>query len=73
LGSASFYDAFLLFRSSLNTDLPTEVIQRVSESQIIVGKEEYKSVSALMDSYILAISQQSTKVVTDSTAIKSKD
>jgi len=54
----------------LNTDLLTEAIQSISESDIIVGKEEYKAVSGLMEAYVLSISQQSSKVVIDSTAFK---
>ena len=54
----------------LNTDLLTEAMQSITEAEIIVGKAEYKAVSALMDTYIKSIGQQSTKVVTDSTAFK---
>jgi ABC-type lipoprotein export system ATPase subunit len=56
--------------NGLNTELLKESIQSISESEIIVGKEEYKTVSALIDSYITSIGQQSSKVVTDSSAFK---
>lgn len=56
--------------NGLDTEQLKESIHSISESEIIVGKEEYKTVSALMDGYILEISQQSTKVVVDSAAFK---
>lgn len=56
--------------NGLNTELLKESIQSISESEIIVGKDEYKAVSALMDGYISSISQQSAKVVVDSTLFK---
>jgi ABC-type lipoprotein export system ATPase subunit len=56
----------------LNTELLKETIHSISEANIIVGKDEYKAVSTLMDSYILSISAQSTKVVGDSTAFKTQ-
>lgn len=56
--------------NGLDTEQLKESIHSISESEIIVGKEEYKAVSALMDGYILAISQQSSKVVIDSAAFK---
>jgi len=56
--------------NGLNTELLKESIHSITESDIIVGKEEYKAVSALMDCYIASISQQSTKVVDDSTSFK---
>ena len=58
--------------TGLNTEQLKDSIKTISESDIIVGKEEYKAVSNLMDSYILAISQQSSKVVVDSTSFKEK-
>jgi len=58
--------------TGLNTELLKESIQSVSEAEIIVGKEEYKAVSTLMDEYILSIGQQSSKVVVDSSEFKNK-
>ncbi|RZK08271.1 MAG: hypothetical protein EOO46_14250 [Flavobacterium sp.] len=58
--------------AGLNTELLKESIQSVSEAEIIVGKEEYKAVSTLMDEYILSIGQQSSKVVVDSSEFKNK-
>lgn len=54
----------------LNTDSLKEAVHSVTESEIIVGKEEYRTVSTLMDGYITSIGQQSSKVVLDSTAFK---
>jgi ABC-type lipoprotein export system ATPase subunit len=47
-----------------------ESINSITEAEIIVGKDEYKAVSALMEGYISAISLQSSQVVVDSTAFK---
>lgn len=54
----------------LNTELLKGTIQSISEANIIVGKQEYQAVSTLMDTYIESISEQSTKVVGDSTTFK---
>ena len=56
----------------LNTELLKESIHTISESDIKVGKEEYKVVSVLMDVYIESISKQSSQVVIDSTSFKTK-
>jgi hypothetical protein len=56
--------------NGLNTELLKDSIQSITEAEIIVGKEEYKAVTALMDGYISAIGLQSTQVVVDSTAFK---
>jgi len=56
--------------NGLNTELLKDSIQSITETEIIVGKEEYKAVSALMDTYISAISKQSSQVVIDSSAFK---
>lgn len=54
----------------LNTELLKESLEAIPESEIIVGKEEYKAVSTLINSYISSISAQSTKVVADSNSFK---
>lgn len=56
--------------NGLNTEFLKDSIQSIKEAEIIVGKEEYKAVSALMEVYILSISKQSSQVVVDSTAFK---
>lgn len=56
--------------TGLNTQHLKDTIQSVSESDIIVGKVEFKAVSDLMTEYIKAIGQQSSKVVVDSTSFK---
>lgn len=58
--------------SGLNTERLKESLQTVSEAQIIVGKEEYKAVSTLMDTYISTIGEQSSKVVDDSSEFRTK-
>lgn len=58
--------------NGLNTELLKESLQSVSETEIIVGKEEYKAVSTLMDTYISTIGQQSSKVVDDSSEFRTK-
>lgn len=54
----------------LNTEFLKESLEAIPESEIIVGKEEYKAVSTLINSYIASISAQSTKVVADSNSFK---
>ncbi|WP_394333412.1 TrlF family AAA-like ATPase [Flaviramulus basaltis] len=56
----------------LNTELLKESIHSISESDIKVGKEEYKVVSVLMDGYIESIGKQSSQVVIDSSSFKTK-
>jgi ABC-type lipoprotein export system ATPase subunit len=56
--------------NGLNTELLKDSIHSITEAEIIVGKEEYKTVSTLMDSYITAIGKQSSQVVVDSTTFK---
>jgi ABC-type lipoprotein export system ATPase subunit len=56
----------------LNTEQLKESIHSISESDIVVGKEEYKIVSTLMDGYIDSIGKQSSQVVIDSTSFKLK-
>ena len=56
--------------TGLNTEMLKESIQSITESEIRVGKEEFKVVSSLIENYIEAIGQQSSKVEVDSTAFK---
>ena len=56
----------------LNTELLKESIHSISESDIKVGKEEYKVVSVLMDGYIESIGKQSSQVIIDSSSFKTK-
>ena len=56
----------------LNTELLKESIHAITESEIIVGKEEYKAITLLMEGYIKSISKQSSQVVNDSSSFKIK-
>ena len=56
--------------SGLNTESLRDSIQSISEAEVIVGKDEYKAVSTLMDAYIKGIGKKSSQVVVDSTAFK---
>lgn len=54
----------------LNTDILIETLSTLEEKQILVGKEEFKSVNKLIEDYKASISEKSTKVVEESTALK---
>lgn len=54
----------------LNTDLLIESINTLEENQILVGKEEFKDVSKLIENYKKSISEKSSIVVEESTALK---
>lgn len=54
----------------LKTESLKESLSLIPESDIIVGKDEYKAVSTLMDGYIEAVGKQSSQVATDSSEFK---
>ena len=54
----------------LNTDLLIESINTLEENQILVGKEEFIHVSKLIQDYKQSISEKSSVVVEESTALK---
>lgn len=56
----------------LNTKSLEETISSISESEILVGKEEYRAVTMLMNEYIASVTKRSTLVVTDSSEFKLK-
>lgn len=54
----------------LNTDLLIDSISTLEESQILVGKEEFNDVSKLIEDYKKSITEKSSIVVEESTALK---
>ncbi|MBB6005347.1 TrlF family AAA-like ATPase [Arcicella rosea] len=54
----------------LNTDSLIQTINTLEETQILVGKEEFRDVNKLIEDYKTSISKKSTKVVEESTALK---
>lgn len=56
----------------LNTQTLSEALNTLEENQILVGKEEFKGVNLLIENYKNSIEKQSSKVVEESTALKTE-
>ena len=56
----------------LNTEQLKKSLESISENDIIVGKTEYKTVTTLMDSYVVSIGKKSSQVATDSYTFKTQ-
>src|SRR5690606_12861454 len=57
---------------SLNTDTLIKSINALEENQILVGKEQFRAVRRLIEGYKKSISEKSTVVVEESSALKTK-
>lgn len=54
----------------LNTDILKETIKSVNEGELIVGKQEFKKVTNLLDNYIKSLSKHSSLVQIESDDLK---